>query len=164
MKQKLNALINIYHFNTNTEIEVMKSLIPRVWCWPMAKLHANCQQGLVLTYGKITCKLPTRTARFGLADDIWHQPRHQLQEVRHNFRGQPQHQRDFNCGVEAGVGVVGTPTPASNTTIEVTQCPGGNCHMPGSNYHMHNIICTTLYKYFVSSLRNIQYISRIYLF
>ena len=31
-------------------------------------------------------------------------------------------------------------------------------------YHMHNIICTTLYKYFVSSLRNIQYISRIYLF
>ena len=32
MKQNLNSLINGDHFNTNTEIEVMKSLIPRVWC------------------------------------------------------------------------------------------------------------------------------------
>ena len=51
MKQKLNALINGDHFNTNTELEIMKSLIPR---------------GCVDLDGL----LPTVTARFGLAGTI----------------------------------------------------------------------------------------------
>ena len=69
--------------------------------------------------GKITCESSTPTASLGLADDIQHQPRHKLPEIRHIFRGQPQHQPHFKFGVLAGVGVLTTPTPGFNTELEM---------------------------------------------
>ena len=76
----------------------------------------------MLAYGKIARKVPTLTAGLKLADDIRHQPRHQLPEVRHIFRGQSQHQLDFKFGILAGVGVVKTPTPGFRTELEITHC------------------------------------------
>ena len=76
----------------------------------------------MLAYGKIARKVPTLTAGLKLADDIRHQPRHQLPEVRHIFRGQSQHQLDFKFGILAGVGVDKTPTPGFRTELEITQC------------------------------------------
>ena len=76
----------------------------------------------MLAYGKIARKVPTLTAGLKLEDDIRHQPRHQLPEVRHIFRGQSQHQLDFKFGILAGVGVVKTPTPGFRTELEITHC------------------------------------------
>ena len=76
----------------------------------------------MLVNGKFTCESSTPTVSLGLADDNRHQPRHQLPEIRQIFRGQPQHQPHFKFGVQAGVGVATTPTPAFNTELEITQC------------------------------------------